>query len=272
MNRLWARYILFNTHPHWPISIQNSKSCHYQEDTHMKKKLAAPVITSRIALGVALLGSVISQSALAGAAVGIRAGTFGFGPEVDVGLTETLNVRVGYNTLSYNRTIEDTDITYDGKLKIGAASAIFDWHAFHGGFRFSLGAVQKGPKVDVVGKPNANGTFEIDGVQYTAAQIGSATGTIKMGDSVAPYIGIGWGNTVDKEDRVTFLFDLGAIHTGSPKVDLNFTCNASLASASGDPTCSQFNSRIAAEKADLEDKASDYEWYPVISFGIAVRF
>jgi hypothetical protein len=55
-------------------------------------------------------------------------------------------------------------------------------------------------------------------------------------------------------------------------VDLNFTCNTVAAGLSGDPTCSQFNSRIAAEKADLEDSAKDYQWYPVVSLGFAVRF
>lgn len=222
-------------------------------------------------LCAALVGSVLSTSAMADVAVGVRAGTFGIGAEFDVGLTESITLRLGYNTFSYDDTVDDTDVTYDGTLKIGAASAIFDWHVFNGGFRLSAGAVQKGPKIDVAGKPNANSTFVIDGVSYNASQIGNATGTIKMGDSVAPYIGIGWGNTVDEEDRVTFLFDVGAIHTGSPKVDLNFTCNATL-SSSGDPTCSQFNQRIAAEKADLEDSAKDYEWYPVITLGLAVRF
>ena len=204
--------------------------------------------------------------------MGVRAGTFGVGADVDFGLTDTLNLRLGYNNITYNRSFDDTDVTYDGKLKISAASAILDWYAFKGGFHFSLGAVEKGPKIDVVGKPKANGTYVFDGVTYTAAQIGTATGTIKTGDSIAPYVGIGWGNTVDKADRVTFLADLGVIYTGSPKVDLNFTCNATLAAQSNDPTCSQFNSRVAAEKADLENKAKDYQWYPVISLGIAVRF
>lgn len=222
-------------------------------------------------LSVILFGAMLSNSAMADVAAAVRIGSFGYGADFDIGMTDTLSLRLGYNTFSYSRTVDDTDITYDGKLKIGAASAIVDWHVFKGGFRLSLGAVQKGPKVDVVGKPTANGKFVIDDVTYDASQIGNATGTIKMGDSVAPYVGIGWGNTVDKEDRVTFLFDLGAIHTGSPKVDLNFTCKVGTGT-SGDPACSQFNSRIAAEKADLEDSAKDYEWYPIVSFGIAVRF
>jgi len=216
----------------------------------------------------AIAAALMSQTALADMAVGLRAGTFGVGADVEMGLTKTLNVRVGYNAFSYSRTITDTDVTYDGKLKISAASAIFDWHAFNGGFRFSAGAVQKGPKVDVIGKPSSTATYELNGQTYTAAQIGSLKGTIKLGNSVAPYVGIGWGNTVDKEDRVTFLLDLGVIHTGSAKVDLTVTCNPSVPVN----TCDQIRSDANAEKLKLEDDASDYEWYPVINFGIAVRF
>jgi len=211
-----------------------------------------------------LLGFATQANA---AAVAVRAGSFGYGADVDFGLTDTLNVRLGYNTFSLTRTIEDTDVTYRGKVKISAASGILDWHVFHGGFRLSLGAVQNGPKVDATGQPNANQTYVINGNTYTAAQIGTATGSVKLGDSVSPYFGIGWGNTVDKEDRVTFLLDLGVIKTGAPKVTLDFTCSPSLAN-----NCAQFANDIAQEKADLEDELSSYEWYPVVSLGIAVRF
>ncbi len=218
-------------------------------------------------LGALVLCGLISSPAMADVnfATAVRVGSFGYGADFDIGLTKSVNVRLGYNTFSLSRTINDTDVTYDGTFKIGAASAIFDWHVFNGGFRLSAGAVQKGPKIDVVGKPAANGKFEFNGNTYDTADIGSANGTIKIGSSTAPYVGIGWGNTVDKEDRITLLLDLGAIHTGSPKVDLNFTCNNL-------PNCSTFDQDIAAEKADLEDKAKKYEWYPVINLGLAVRF
>lgn len=202
------------------------------------------------------------------AAVAVRAGSFGYGADVDFGLTKTLNVRLGYNTFDYSRTVDDTDVTYDGKLKIAAASAIFDWHVFNGGFRLSFGAAEKGPKVDITGVPSSNNTYELNNHIYSANQIGSINGSIKIGDSAAPYIGIGWGNTVDEEDRFTFLLDLGVIHTGKPKTSLTVTCNSSLPSA----TCTQLQNDANAEKADLDNNLTGYEWYPVVSLGLAVRF
>lgn len=224
-----------------------------------------------LAYGLIVAGSLAANAASANVGVGVRAGTFGFGAEFDIGLLEKLNLRLGYNTFSYDETVDDTDVRYDGTLKINSPSAIFDWHPFGGGFRLSFGAVGKGPKIDITGTPAANNTYEFNGHTYTAAQIGSASGTIKMGDSTAPYIGIGWGNTVDKEDRVTFLFDIGAIHTGSPKAELRFTCNPAIPPI-GSTSCSQFQNDIDKEKAELEDSVKDYEWWPVISLGLAVRF
>ena len=222
------------------------------------------------ALWVATLvvGGMASNAAMADVAVGVRAGTFGVGADFDIGLTDTVNLRLGYNTLSYDQTVEDTDVTYDGTLKIGAASAIIDWHALGGGFRVSAGAVQKGPKIDVTGVPSGNNTYEINGRVYTAAQIGSLKGTVEIGDSVAPYLGIGWGNTVDQDGRFTFLLDLGVIKTGTASASLDVLCGATVPTA----TCTQIRNDVNAEKAELEDALDDYQWYPVVSLGFAVRF
>lgn len=215
-----------------------------------------------------VLGGMASNAAMADVAVGVRAGTFGFGADFDIGLTEAVNLRLGYNTLSYDQTVEDTDVTYDGTLKIGAASAIIDWHTFGGGFRVSAGAVQKGPKIDMTGVPSGNNTYEINGRIYTATQIGSLQGTVEIGDSVAPYLGIGWGNTVDQGGRFTFLLDLGVIKTGTAAATLSVTCGATVPAA----TCTQIRNDVNAEKAELEDSLDDYQWYPVVSLGFAVRF
>lgn len=226
-------------------------------------------------LGALVLCGMISSPAMADVnfATAVRVGSFGYGADFDIGLTKTVNVRLGYNAFSLSRTVDETDATYDGTFKIGAASAIFDWHVFDGGFRLSAGAIQKGPKIDVVGVPTASSTIEIGGNPYsTQTQIGKVNGTIKLGNSTAPYIGIGWGNTVDKEDRVTFLFDIGAIKTGSAKATITATCSNTLDSTQCAALQAQLAPDINKEITDLEDKAKNYEWYPVISLGLAVRF
>ncbi len=254
----------FNNRTPLPMYTRNNiQPWEYREAMFMK--------TPTLLLGAALIGGLLSNPAMADVAVGVRAGTFGFGADFDIGLTETLNLRLGYNTFSYDHTLEETDVTYDGTLKIGAASAILDWYVFKGGFHVSAGAAQKGPTVDAVGKPTG-GTYEIGDHIYTAAQIGSLTGTVKLGDSVAPYIGIGWGNPVDEAGRFTLLLDIGAIRTGAPTATFTATCGTGLTTTQCTQLQAQLNADIAAEIADFEEETKDFAWYPVITLGFAIRF
>jgi hypothetical protein len=224
--------------------------------------------------GVKILSVVLAMSSLgwslaanADVGVSLRAGTLGLGADFNVGLTERLNLRLGYSLYDYDETLEDTDVTYEGELKLRNASALLDWHAFGGGFRVSFGGVGAGTEVDVVGQPTG-GTYEIGDRVFTAAQVGSLTGKIEMGNSVAPYLGIGWGNTVDEAGRVTFLFDLGVVYMGSPEVSLVATCGTSVPAV----TCAQLQDEVQQEEAELQDDATDYELYPVVGIGLAIRF
>jgi len=199
--------------------------------------------------------------------VGVRVSTFGFGADLDVGASKWATFRLGYHGINYGREFTDTNVTYDGKIKISAVSGIVDWNAFGGGLHLSVGAVSNGPKINVVGRPT-NGTFTFNGNTYQASEVGSVSGTITVGKSVAPYVGFGWGNVVSDKHSVTFLFDAGAIHTGAITSSLVVSCNPSLPSV----TCDQLTADANAERADLETKASSYRWYPVVGVGFGVKF
>lgn len=222
--------------------------------------------STRVLLAMGLL----SYGAWASADVGVslRAGTLGAGADFNVGLTETLNLRLGYAFYDYDDTVEDTDVVYDGEMKLRNASALLDWHVFGGGFRVSLGAVGASTEVDVRAVPSAGGTYDIGDETFTSEEVGSLAGKIEMGNSVAPYIGIGWGNTVDEAGRVTFLFDLGAVYTGSPDVNLTATCGVGVSLG----TCNELQQQVQVEEDELSDEATSYEWYPVIGIGLAIRF
>lgn len=218
---------------------------------------------------VCLGALLISATASAEVGASLRAGTLGLGLEFNVGFTETLNLRLGYSTYDYDDTIEETEVTYDGEIKLRNPSAILDWHAFHGGFRLSFGAVATNTEINATGRPTG-GTYELDGQVFTASQVGTLRGTVEMGNSVSPYVGLGWGNTVDAAGRVTFLFDIGAVYMGTPEVNLTATCGT--AAPAGSVNCNRLQAAVQQEEDDLAEDATLYEWYPVISLGIAVRF
>lgn len=227
----------------------------------MRKPVMASVILGTVALAA-------MDSARADVALAARGGTLGVGAELAIGMTETLNLRVGYSAFDYSTEIEDTDVTYDGDLELRNPSALLDWHAFGGGFRFSLGVVGASTQVVGTGVPTA-GTYEINGRIYPASAVGNLGVEIEASNSVAPYIGIGWGNPVDAAGRWTFLFDIGAVYYGSePDVVVNVNCGAALTG----PECTQLRNDVEAERLDLIDEVDTLNWYPVLNLGLAFRF
>ena len=217
---------------------------------------------------IAAIGSLAAANASAEVGLGLRAGALmGVGADIDVGLSDYLTLRAGYNYLNYSRTVDDTGVSYDGTFKVSSFTGALDWHVFGGGFRFSLGAVAAGPKIDIVGTPTS-GSYQIGNNTYQASQVGSLRGQIEIGNKVAPYVGIGWGNAAGKNHRVTFLFDIGAIYGGTPDVALAAQCGA------GVPTnvCTQLQNDVAVEIQKIKDDATAIQWYPVISVGLGIRF
>jgi hypothetical protein len=84
-------------------------------------------------------------------------------------------------------------VSYDAKLKLGNLNAFLDWSPL-GPFRISAGVIATNNKVDVHGVSNSN-------------PLVTFSGDVKPGHSVAPYLGIGYGNVWTK--GVNFYFDPG---------------------------------------------------------------
>lgn len=218
---------------------------------------------------IAALRCSVTEAAPA-VALDVRAGTTGYGFDVDIGVLRSLNARIGYSTFNFNRKIDQTDVSYDGRLKISEVSALLDWYLFHGGFHFSAGAVGGGLKVDATGVPKASGTYTLNGHTYTSNEVGSLAGRLKFGNSLSPYVGLGWGNPVGTTHHLHVLFDIGAIYGGTPNVSLAAACGS--AAPAGSSACSQLQSDLQAERQKLQNDVTLVRWYPVLTLALAYRF
>jgi hypothetical protein len=203
-------------------------------------------------------------------AVDLRVGTIGIGGDVDVGLGSHFTVRLGYSDFTYNRDVNSSDVNYSGSLKLGGFSGLVDWNLFGGGFHISAGAMVNPLKIDVAGIPAADGSFTINNDTYTAGQVASLGGSLKIGNSVAPYIGLGWGNPVGSNGHWHVLFDVGALYGGTPKTSLQAGCGP--AAPAGSAICAQLQTDVQAEDAKLQNNVSLVTWYPVINLGVSYRF
>ena len=80
------------------------------------------------------------------------------------------------------------------------------------------------------------------------------------------YFGVRYGRPMGK--GLAFTADLGVLLQGSPRTTLTATCGATTSPS----TCAQIQSSVAAEQANIENDVDKYQYYPVLSIGLAYVF
>jgi hypothetical protein len=196
-----------------------------------------------------------------GLAISGKAGTLGFGGELTTGITSNVNARVGLNTLDFDYDDEFDNVEYDVGLDFSSFSALVDWYLFDSSFRISGGLISMDHTLNLDATPSES--VDIGDGTYLPADIGTLSGDVEI-DGIAPYIGIGWGDPMDRSKRWGFYCDFGVAFTDSPDVALS--ASGTLAS---DPA---FQANLAKERDEIEDDLEPFEFYPVLSLGIFFRF
>jgi hypothetical protein len=198
-----------------------------------------------------------------GLGVTARIGTLGIGLEAAKSIIPQVNARLGVNfgNVGFNRT--DSGIQYDSKLELSSVHLFGDYYPIGGSnFRVTGGFVSQNNKFSVTGVPQG-GTYTINGIQYNASDVGTLTGQFKYGNSIAPYLGLGFGQP--SSEGLAFNFDLGVMFTGSPQVSLNVS-NPTFNSIPG--AQDSLNAQIAQTQNDLKG----FNVYPVLSVGVSYGF
>lgn len=207
-----------------------------------------------LVLVVLLLTPVASSAQLA---VSLRAGTRGGGVDLTFPIRSTFNVRVGgtYFTYSTDGTdvIEGTRVGWEGESDLFFLNALADWHPLGNAFRFTGGAVFNGLEANGSFQPEEN--IRVGGNTYTPSEVGRVDAIVDFDRSVAPYLGLGFGNPA-RGGRVDFLFDIGVIYQGEPSVDLNAT---------------EMLTPTEEEASKIEENISWARWYPMVSIGVSAR-
>jgi len=193
-------------------------------------------------------------------AVAAKVSTLGIGTELTTKISPMVNARFQINGFNYNKTITDTQVSYDASLKLLTVGAIADFYPFSGKFRISGGLYYNGNKFNLNATPTTANTFTFNGTTYTTAQIGSAQGKVDF-NSIAPYVGIGWGDAISSGSPFGMSFEIGALYQGKAKTSLTTS-----------RTVAGLNTNIAAEKQKLDDALNKLRFYPVLALGFNWRF
>lgn len=195
-------------------------------------------------------------------AIGAGGGTPGLGLSATLGVTQNVNVRGLLNFFEYDFDENEEGIDYELDLDLNSIGALVDWHPMGGAFRISGGLFSNGNEVSGTGRGQAGTTVEFGDMVFDADDLGTVDASIDF-ESVAPYLGFGWGNAVG-EGNWSFNVDLGVFFQGAPEV--------SLLTPEVDPLIAPLvDAERARAQAELEDETDNLEFYPYLSFGVGFK-
>jgi cold shock CspA family protein len=266
----------------------------------MKKSLLVTVLVSTVLASnlSAKWGQLEdSQNISVGAQLGGLAGV-GIGAQLKYKIDSKFGVRAGFETISVNDVeIEDEEVKYNFDATVQDLNLLIDWHPWEGSFRTTAGLLINNSDLDGDLTPAvANGQnieFEFEGkkYKYAANELGSIHTTADF-DPVAPYVGIGWDTSFNKDKGFGFTFDVGVAFTGSMKADYSLKYGEALdvdkatANLTG-ATKEQATKEILAKQKEikdelgkeldkemitLQDELDQYDILPYISIGFNCKF
>ncbi len=189
-----------------------------------------------------------------------KAGTLGIGLEVASGFGDRFSLSLGVNSIGYRDKDRSGNVDYDHQYDLQSAALLAHYHPDAGFFRLVLGVLYNRNELTLNGIPGPGSTYNINGVTYSAAQVGSLTGTLRF-RRTAPYLGIGWGNRPHGYYGISI--DLGFLYQGSPSLSLN------ASGASSDPALA---ADLEVERQQAESDLRGLKWFPVASVGLYRRF
>ena len=206
---------------------------------------------------LAIPGTVLAQ----GFSIGARAGTFGFGGEAALGLSDSFVARGGLGSFIWDFNGEYGDVEYTVSPPSMTGTLGLDYYPGNGSFRLMAGIMYRNGdfKMDS-GDLSQAGGIEIGDNEYF--EEGTLHGTLAT-RSTAPFVGIGFGHHTRGD--FGFFADLGVAFTGSP--DVTMEARGPIASVPG------FQEDLDKEVRRIEDEAAPYlKYWPVLSVGVKIPF
>lgn len=191
-------------------------------------------------------------------AIGIKAGTAGFGGDVTRSLGESLNARVSGTLFSYSTSgtyaDDEPSIAYDVDGSVTSIGAVVDYFPFNRGLKLTGGLFYH--DLSITGDATPNESYSIDDKTFSPDKLGSLSADIGYKSSIAPYAGIGFGNPVADRSKLKVNFEIGAYYTNSPSVTM---------------TGEGMIGPTARQGQAFEDGLTDFKFYPAINLGLTFR-
>ncbi|MES1022861.1 hypothetical protein ABN584_08170 [Gloeocapsa sp. BRSZ] len=251
----------------------NSRCVNYQSTSEQQSQQQLPQ-SERESLETRLLERLAlapENPTRSGFALAAKASNLGVGVEGIGAISPNFNGRIGFNYLGFSGEFIQNDIEYDGDVQLLNATGMLDWFpSSSSGFRITGGLVYQNNRVDAIARSTE--ILEVGGFEFPLADAGQLEGTLTFPNTIAPYIGIGYGNPVRQGSAFSFNIDLGVLFAGSPQADLQAT-GPGVDIVTEIPVLNNLlEEAIAQEEQQIEDNVSWLGVYPVVSIGVSYQF
>ena len=218
------------------------------------------------------------QTAINPAAVSAEVGTLGYGANIAWGLNENTELQAGWAGGDvadlFGGDFDADDVNYD--VDADFSNPYLGVQLRPTGNWFTMGAGIIVPDNDIDVRANKEGEddgfFELDDIQYNAAQTGTLQGTIEHRNKLAPYATIGFRPNIT--ENFGLFGELGAAYMGKTNATVNATDPDSIVNytdRNGTPQATTAGEVAKIAEQELEDK--DWlEWMPIVKVGATYRF
>lgn len=237
-----------------------------------RKQTASILCTTGLAVCLAVVAGLFTPTTAAAQlgrmAFGLKAGTLGFGAEASVGITRHIVFRTGLNRFGMERDEIISDVSYTLSPRLRSVTALLDVHPFGGAFRLSGGVIANRNEGGLAARLENGQTISVGEREYSSTEVQSLNGRIAFKRS-APYVGLGFDNSLAGAGRVSFNMDVGVMFHGHPTASLGAT--TSLTGAARDQLDRDVRSETEELQGEIDRLPKVVDYYPVVAFGLKVR-
>jgi hypothetical protein len=197
-----------------------------------------------------------------------QASTTGFiGVDAGYKFSPNLHTRLGINAVGFGYNYSSQGIDYNASFSPTNVHLLGDYFPFGGGLRLTGGLIFQNNRFNGSAKSNSSNQINVNGTNYDASQIGTVETSGKFGNTVAPYLGIGFGTPISS--GFGFNIDAGVMFAGSPTVSLSAN---NISSSVPGAVQNQFRSDLAAQEQKTNADIKGFNVYPVVSIGFSYAF
>lgn len=193
-----------------------------------------------------------------------EAGTLGLGVSAGWRFADHLGVRAGVNYFGYSEDGNDIEgVSYNSELRLLSAPIGLDIYPWHNrSFRFSVGALINKNRLEGNSPSTGPGTFvELNGNLIDSGAVGNISMESEQ-DIFSPFLSIGGDFYLNQAKTWSLGYELGVAYTGSPDVSLTRDGGADV----------NIDAQLEAERQQLEDKAKDFKFYPIVKVSVSFSF